>query len=168
MISVRTGSNLYNAFYDINKNFISNFNTYNKYIEVPENAAYFTSSRATTECEFGFIPLADVEETWKDGVTYTLTPFIENEYVKSASDGSFVSYSGWKRTDYINCVHASKLTVSTACQYGAFYNSHKEVVAELHGKWENNTEFAVPVGACYFVVSNSNDIMDSLVITPSA
>ena len=167
MLSEETASNPYNAFYDMNKKFISNFNTNIGYIKVPENAAYFVMSRAIGTEEFIVTPLSDVKATWEDGVAYTLTPFIENEYTQT--DGTFIAYNAWKRTDYINCVHASKLTLSTGCQYGAFYNSKYELLLTVNGgRWTNTTEITVPVGACYFSVSNTNSIMDTLVITPSA
>ena len=151
------------AFYDSSKAFISGIILSNDsgYFNVPANSAYFAIS-AENGVNWTVIPYAGIEATWEDGVPYTLT-FIENSYVDN-TNGTLIDYNGWKRTDYLNCVGASKITVTKQSYYGAFYNVDK---VYMKG-WENKTENAVPAGACYFIISGSNADMDAQTIIPTA
>ena len=151
------------AFYNSSKAFISGVEVFisSKYINVPANSAYFAIS-AENGVNHTVIPYAGIEATWEDGVPYTLT-FIENSYVDN-KNGTFIDYNGWKRTDYLNCVGASKITVTKLVQYAAFYDVNKVIIEG----WENITENAVPVGACYLVISGSNADMDAQTIIPTA
>lgn len=166
------GSN-FCAFYDLNKQYISTFSIgmgTTKYAEIPENAVYFIISASTLDN--AIIKLYEkVEPTWTSGEAYTFT-FVENEYV---SNGVFTAYSSWKRTDYVNCAGASKLTktnASAATRYCAFYNAEKELmsvgVVALPDTTNGAADLLVPVGACYFVASESNAYMDALVLVPYA
>ena len=163
--NVDTDHNVYTdvAFYDSSKAFIIGFKITNKsrYFNVPANSAYFAIS-AENGINWTVIPYAGIEETWEDGVPYTLT-FIENSYVDSLN-GTFIDYNGWKRTDYLNCVGASKITVTKPSPYAAFYSVDKVII----NGWKNITENEVPACACYFVISGSNADMDAQTIIPTA
>lgn len=169
-----SGNNSINIiFYDINKKLVSCQSGYNAWNVIPENASYVVVSFTTESMTGSVIKLyKKVAPTWTDGEPYKFT-FIENEYVINTS-GAFAAYSGWKRTDYVNCVGATKITKTNASamsQYGAFYNAEKEIIIGM--KIPNTTEgtsadITVPVGACYFATSDSNANMDALVLIPYA
>lgn len=151
------------AFYNSSKAFISGIkiNLGPKYINVPANSAYFAIS-AENGLNHTVIPYAGIEATWEDGVPYTPT-IIENSYVEG-NDGTFKDYNGWNRTDYLNCVGANTIEASISTQYFAFFDVNKEY---LHGT-RNDKTYTVPVGACYFIISESAANMSSIVITPHA
>lgn len=157
-------------FYDIGKNLIYADNGYDAWNVVPENAAYAVVSYLTEQMSSCIIKLyKKVDPTWTDGEAYSFT-FVENEYVIN-SDGAFATYSGWKRTDYVNCVGVSKITKTNASQtsqYGAFYNAEKEymVGCKLPDTTNGVADISVPVGACYFTTSDTNANMDALVLVP--
>lgn len=163
----------YAAFYDINKQYISGFaigGVNGNYANIPENAAYFAISASTLDN--AVIKLyKKVEPTWTDGEAYEFT-FVEGEYVENVN-GTFTAYSGWKRTEYMNCVGASKMTKTNAsanCQYGAFYNAEKEYMTScpLPDTTSGAADITVPAGACYFIVSDTDANMDTLVLVPHA
>ena len=153
------------AFYNSSKAFISgnklsNFNR--KYVDVPANSAYFAIS-AENGVNWTVIPYAGIEATWEDGVPYTPT-IIENSYVINSADNTFKDYNGWKRTDYLNCVGANTIESSISTQYFAFFDVNKEYVKGNR----NDKTYTVPVGACYFIISETAANMASIVITPHA
>lgn len=159
------------VFYDINKKFVSKQSGYGAWNAIPENAAYVVMSFTTEGMTGSVIKLyKKVEPTWTDGEPYEFT-FIENEYVRNES-GEFVTYSGWKRTDYVNCAGATKITKTNASansQYGVFYNAEKERITSMatpNTTGGTSADITVPVGACYFVTSDSNANMDALVLVP--
>lgn len=159
-----TAGSAYNVFYDVNKQFVCNFDTsLAGYIEIPENAVYFVCSVSSFD---GFVCklYKNVEPTWTDGVAYEFT-IVENEYVNT--DGVDTSYDGWNRTDFVNCAGASKLvSTGTSGRWNFFYNAEKEVIGD---KWEfTDGKVAVPPAACYFKLSASSSDMSNLVITPYA
>lgn len=160
-------------FYGIDKKFVSCHDGYDAWTAIPENVAYVVMSFKTEKMTGSVIKLyKKVEPTWTDGEPYKFT-LIENEYVNPSS-GEFVAYSGWKRTDYVNCAGAIKITKTNASansQYGAFYNAEKEYMDAM--KTPDTTggtsaDITVPVGACYFVTSDYNANMDALVLIPYA
>lgn len=160
-------------FYDIAKKCVSSQGGYAAWNAIPENAAYVVMSFVTESMTGSVIKLyKKVEPTWTDGEPYEFT-FIENEYV-NVSSGEFVAYSGWKRTDYVNCAGATKIAktnASAASTYGVFYNAEKErIIGMITPDTTGGTsaDITVPVGACYFVTSDSNANMDALVLIPYA
>lgn len=153
------------AFYNSSKAFIggeklSQFNR--KYVDVPEGAAYFAIS-AANGVNWTVIPYAGIEATWEDGVPYTPT-IIENSYVNHGANNTFVDYNGWNRTDYLNCVGANTIEASISTQYFAFFDVNKDYVNGMR----NDKTYTVPVGACYFIISEIAANMASIVITPHA
>ena len=153
-----------NVFYDENKNYISGFDLFNTtYVEVPANAAYVILSdfSKVTSGEITVTPLGKVKPEWEDGVPYEIDTFVENVYL---SGGKEISYNGWKATENINCADASKLVLSAVCTYSAFYDK----LGNVCGNFGNNTEVQVPIAAVYFRLSNSNEAMDNIVVTPYA
>lgn len=161
------------VFYGIDKKFVSSHNGYDAWTAIPENAAYVVISHTTEEMTGSVIKLyKKVEPTWTDGKPYKFM-FIENEYINTGN-GQPTAYNGWKRTDYVNCVGVTKITKTNASadsQYGAFYNAEKEHITGM--KIPNTTggtsaDITVPVGACYFITSDSNANMDALVLIPYA
>lgn len=157
----------YNAFFDENKNFVAGFTLYmTKRLEIPSNAAYFVISEfpSVTSGECTVTPYRNIEATWEDGVPYELTSFVENSWVK---DGvlTYEGGTGWKSTEKLNCVNASKLVFSTPCRWSYFYDRFGNVIP---ADFSNKTEVTVPEYATHFATSNKNDIMDSLVVTPYA
>ena len=163
----------YAAFYDINKQYISGFSIgeiHGNYVNIPENAAYFAISASSLDGTV--IKLyKKVEPTWTDGEPYAFA-FVENEYI-NAGTGEPVTYSGWKRTDYVNCAGATRITKTNASansQYGCLYNAEKEKLITMHTPDTTNgaADITIPVGACYFRTSDSNANMDALVLVPHA
>ena len=158
------GASVEVAFYNSSKAFISGIKlsaTKSGYFNVPANSAYFAIS-AENSLDRTVIPYAGIEATWEDGVPYTPT-IIENSYVEG-NNGTFKDYNGWNRTDYLNCVGANTIEASISTQYFAFFDVNKEYV---HGI-RNDKTYTVPVGACYFIISESAANMASIVITPHA
>lgn len=164
-IAIKNGS-AYNAFYDVSKRFIRSFGA-SDYVEIPENAVYFVCSAATLEgfsCKLYKKP----EPTWTSGVPYEL-PIVKNEYV-NINTGEDVAYSGWDRTDFVNCVGASKLVRTDSggdVRYNFFYNSEKEPAYGFHFD-STKKEVEVPKQACYFKLSAASATMDGLVVVPYA
>ena len=152
------------AFYDSSKAFISGvkLNNTSGYFNVPANSAYFAIS-AKNGVNWTVIPYAGIEATWEDGVPYTPT-IIENSYVNNNANNTFVDYNGWNRTDYLNCVGANTIEASISTQYFAFFDVNEENVVGMR----NDKTYTVPVGACYFIISETAANMASIVITPHA
>ena len=152
------------AFYDSSKAFISGvkLNNTSGYFNVPANSAYFAIS-AKNGVNWTVIPYAGIEATWEDGVPYTPT-IIENSYVNNNANNTFVDYNGWNRTDYLNCVGANTIEASISTQYFAFFDVNEEHVVGMR----NDKTYTVPVGACYFIISETAANMASIVITPHA
>lgn len=86
-----------------------------------------------------------------------ITPIVENEYVVFG-DGSFASYNGWDRSDYIDI---SDYDVAIKFRYSgtgadtvrnnAFYDSDKNFVSYFMMSFDS--EIAIPSSARYVVVS---------------
>ena len=151
------------AFYNSSKAFISGVkltSTKSFYLNVPANSAYFAIS-AENGVYRTVIPYAGIKATWEDGVPYTPT-IIENSYVNG--NGTFETYNGWNRTDYLNCVGANTIEASISTRYFSFFDVNKEPVIGNR----NDKTYTVPVGACYFIISESAANMASIVITPHA
>lgn len=107
---------------------------------------------------------------WQSGVPYELG-IVANEYV---DNGRIVSFSGWDRTDYLDCRGASRIVCTnnqSATQYCAFYDAHKEFVSKFgfgNATSVANQTIDVPSDAHFFIVSNTSTAMASLVLVPEA
>ena len=93
--------------------------------------------------------------------------FVANEYV-SNSNGSFIAYNGWSRTDYIDvsdyaAIITSASNVSTS-GYNCFYDSGHNYISNfyVYGNGEFNRT-VVPSNAHYVAFSNSDAGMASLI-----
>ena len=147
-----SGSYGYNAFYDINKEFICNFRVDSSVVDVPTNAVYFRISstiNANTTITNIVETLSEkcnenqVREVSKD-VTNNLKENLINEYIGAKAEyyydwidggyidntnGNLVNYDGWQYTDYIELDEVNQLEVSTTLtgsySYNAFYDVNK-------------------------------------------
>ena len=161
----------YNAFYDIDKNFISSYIVMNSDvpIEVPENACYIRFSLKTEYKDKIIVtPFVYTTRTWTDGIAYNLN-LIANKYVKV--DGSIVNYNDWSMTDYLECGKARKLSITgntVDTQYCVFFMPDKTVLNSFKVTTDNPCEVIVPVGANYFVISNKTIAMNTITVTPIA
>lgn len=156
----------YNAFYDVNKNFISNFITGSTiYIDVPDNACYFRVSAPSSNLTI--TPFTSPSQTWTNGVTYDLK-LIANKYIKQ--DGTISDYNGWSMTDYLECFGASKLTITgntIQTSYCVFFDQAKEKIKDFVIKAESPYEVPIYSHACYVVISNKTDVMNAITVTPT-
>ena len=91
---------------------------------------------------------------------------VANEYV-SASDGSFLSYNGWSRTDYIDISAYSSIKIEgTATGYNYFYAADKSPVSSLNLALTGSTlDLSNYPTAKYLVLSDSSANMANLSIT---
>lgn len=89
---------------------------------------------------------------------------IDGEYVEH-SDGSFTSYNGWSRTDYINLAHCTRVIITTPLKsfYNAFYDEGYNFVKYILTQ-EGTTEIEVPDGARYLILSNKTDALSETLI----
>jgi endonuclease/exonuclease/phosphatase family metal-dependent hydrolase len=88
---------------------------------------------------------------------------INNEYIDTT--GKAVSYSGWKRTDYILITPYSSIFLKSSrnSAYNAFYSDADEAsVISRFSVTTTLTELQVPFGAKYIRLSNTDAGMDSL------
>lgn len=91
---------------------------------------------------------------------------VANEYV-SASDGSFLSYNGWSRTDYIDISAYSSIKIEgTATGYNYFYAADKSPVSNLNLVLTGSTlDLSNYPTAKYIALSDSSANMANLSIT---
>ena len=94
----------------------------------------------------------------------TAVIFVYDEYVDN-TNGTFLSYKGWKRTDYIDCSGLTTIDYRNTfpSQYNAFYDENKSFIRSF--KIENVQSRSVPVpdNAKYFTLSNVNNAFESFV-----
>ena len=171
------GSYSYNAFYDINKTFISNFSVNSSTIDVPSNAAYFRISSTKNSNTI----ITNIVETLSEkcnenqareiskGISNDLKQDLINEYmgVKAEyyynwidggyidnTNGSLVSNNNWKYTDYIELDEVNQLEVSTTLagsySYNAFYDINKAFINNFS---VNSSIIDVPSNAKYMRLS---------------
>lgn len=168
-------SSNYNAFYDGNKQFISNFsiavspNT----VDVPTNAVYFAMSEKTGEfSKFTFKCIGTVEIVrgdWVNGKAFELS-LINGAFIND-SNGTVSTYEGWATTDYLNCGKASTLEITSSSstisssRYNAFYDGNKEFISNF-SITTIPCNIEVPTTAQYVRISNKTDDMNNIVITP--
>ena len=167
------------------------------YIDIPEGACYFALSYAPTNLtamnytlydtvqdeeesggggdsgntggESGGDTGGDTTNNWVDGEKVSPT-LVEGEYVNN-TNGSFVAYNGWNRTDYIYCAGADTLELSgdrdswsASDRFNAFYDAEKNFVKAFNNglSTSNPSRIKIPEGACYFVLSGGSDEMSAM------
>ena len=153
------GSYSYNAFYDINKTFISNFSVNSSTIDIPSNAVYFrissTKNSNTT--------ITNIVETLSEkcnenqareiskGISNDLKENLINDYIGvnteyyynwldggyiDNTNGNLVNYNNWQYTDYIELDNVNQLEVSTTLtgsySYNAFYDVNKTFIKSIN------------------------------------
>lgn len=91
---------------------------------------------------------------------------VDGEYVKF-EDGTFLPYSGWSRTDYIDCSMWTQVKISTNSNYNAFYDENKNYISQARFITAD-TYIDVPNNAHYIAISATTVIMATLVITAKA
>ena len=171
------GSYSYNAFYDINKTFISNFSVNSSTIDVPSNAAYFRISSTKNSNTI----ITNIIETLSEkcnenqareiskGITNDLKQDLINEYIGVKAEyyynwldggyidntnGNLVSNNNWKYTDYIELDNVNQLEVSTTLagsySYNAFYDINKAFISNFS---VNSSIINVPSNAKFMRLS---------------
>ena len=95
-------------------------------------------------------------------VTIELIP---NSYVTTT--GVITEYSGWSRTNYIDCENYTQLYVtktrSTPGAYNVFYDANKQFISNFYlGTDSNPITINIPQNAKYVILSNSDYIMEEI------
>ena len=153
------GSYSYNAFYDINKTFITNFSVNSSVVNVPTNAAYFRISSTKNSNTI----ITNIVETLSEkcnenqareiskDLTNKLKENLINEYMGIKAEyhynwldggyidntnGNLVNYNNWLYTDYIELDDVNQLEVSTTLtgsySYNAFYDVNKIFIKSIN------------------------------------
>lgn len=165
----------YNLFYDANHNKVgSNFDTNNTDIVVPTGARFFAVSIESNydvswkwdittllEC----VTQEELNTVVQDYNTNKLIfSIVKNSYV-NRSDGSFISYTGWDRTDYIDVSNYESVTVKANGKtlYNSFYDSTKAFI-KTFGIFNGNNVVPIPQNAVYMVLSGDDDIIDTIAV----
>lgn len=92
---------------------------------------------------------------------------IPNEYVV-AGNGSFASFNGWSRTDYVPIGNYSGIVISGANSgYNWLYDENKNPVSQVNLAFGPNVNLLQYPTAKYIVISDTNANMANLVITVS-
>ena len=165
------GYQSYNAFYDISKNFISNFSFRigTTFIEIPNNASFMRTSVDTADIGKTIIsPFTNPTQSWVNGSPYNLK-LTADKYINTI--GEILDYKGWSMTDYLECFNVNKLSITgntTQTTYCIFLDQVKDVISTFTITTDNPCEISVPYGACYFVISNTTSAMNSITVTPTA
>lgn len=170
------GSYSFNAFYDINKSFISSFSVNQNEVKIPSNAKYFRLSVTQNEetkiykqienikqkCGINLvdeISLKNDEKLINDymgvNVNYHFD-YIEGGYINS-SNGELIEYDNWKYTDYIKITeNINELicytTLTGSYGYNAFYDVNKSFISSFR---VDQNEIKIPSNAKYFRISNN-------------
>ena len=171
------GSYSYNAFYDINKTFISNFSVNSSTIDVPSNAVYFRISSTKNSNTI----ITNIVETLSEkcnenqareiskGITNDLKQDLINEYIGVKAEyyynwlnggyidntnGNLVSHNNWQYTDYIELDEVNQLEVSTTLagsySYNAFYDINKTFISNFS---VNSSTIDIPSNAKFMRLS---------------
>ena len=152
------GSYSYNAFYDINKTFISNFSVNSSVVNVPTNAAYFRISSTKNSNTIITNIVESLSEKCNEnqvrelskGITNDLKENLINDYIGIKTEyeyewinggyidntnGNIVNYDNWQYTDYIELDEVNQLEVSTTLtgsySYNAFYDVNKIFIKSI-------------------------------------
>ena len=171
------GSYSYNAFYDKNKTFISNFSVNSSTINVPSNAVYFRISSTKNSNTI----ITNIVETLSEkcsvnqareiskGMSNDLKQDLINEYIGVKAEyyynwldggyidntnGNLVSNNNWKYTDYIELDEVNQLEVSTTLagsySYNAFYDINKAFISNFS---VNSSTIDIPSNAKFMRLS---------------
>ena len=153
------GSYSYNAFYDINKTFISNFSVNSSTIDIPSNAVYFRISSTKNSNTI----ITNIVETLSEkcnenqareiskGISNDLKQDLINEYIGVKAEyyynwldggyidntnGNLVNFNNWQYTDYIELDEVNQLEVTTTLtgsySYNAFYDVNKTFIKSIN------------------------------------
>ena len=153
------GSYSYNAFYDINKTFITNFSVNSSTIDIPSNAVYFRISSTKNSNTI----ITNIVETLSEkcnenqareiskGISNDLKQDLINEYIGIKAEyyynwldggyidntnGNLVNFNNWQYTDYIELDNVNQLEVSTTLtgsySYNAFYDVNKTFIKSIN------------------------------------
>ena len=181
--TTQNGSTSYNAFYNENKNFISNFSVNNKYINVPSNAKYFRLSAGTNYNTLIVKNIESLNSKCNNKDVLTISNNLDNtlidEYIGikkeynytwndggyiDNSNGELVTYENWKYTDFVQItLGVKKLNIETgldgSTSYNAFYDKNKKFICNFNVDAESVN---VPTNAKYFrlsVTSNTQTVI---------
>ena len=158
----------FNAFYDSDKTFISSssIKTNTSYKDIPENAYYVRISLSVVNKDkLTIIPYTNPSQSWVANSNYNLN-LISNKYVNG---DNFTDYANWSMTDYLECFGVTKLSITgntAQTIYCAFYDQGKARLSSFTVTADDPCEIEVPKYACYFVISNTTDAMNSINVTP--
>jgi hypothetical protein len=162
------GQQKFNAFYDSDKTFISSssIEANTSYKDIPENAYYVRISLSTVNKDkLTIIPYTNPSQSWVANSNYNLN-LISNKYVNG---DNFTDYANWSMTDYLECFGVTKLSITgntAQTIYCAFYDQGKARLSSFTVTADDPCEIEVPKYACYFVISNTTDAMNSINVTP--
>lgn len=162
------GQQKFNAFYDSDKTFISSssIEANTSYKDIPENAYYVRISLSTVNKDkLTIIPYTNPSQSWVANSNYNLN-LISNKYVNG---DNFTDYANWSMTDYLECFGVTKLSITgntARTIYCAFYDQGKARLSSFTVTADDPCEIEVPKYACYFVISNTTDAMNSINVTP--
>ena len=82
--------------------------------------------------------------------------FIANEYINS-SNGTFVSYNGWSRSNLIDCSMVDSIIYTNTGRpsaYNAFYDGNGEFISAFNIQQTQTGNYPKPANAKYFAYSN--------------
>lgn len=93
-------------------------------------------------------------------ITHLQYDTVPNYYVRY-TDGQFIEYNGWTRTDYIPILGYRDLYIdnTAATRYCAFYDSDHQFIIDANVPVGTPAKIEIPVGAAFFVYSNDTDKM---------
>lgn len=157
----------WNAFYDADRNYITNFNVAQSLIEVPTNAVYFRLScyRAEdTKVLNRIIPLNDritkeKEEIINDYIGLKIDAYryswINDGYIDAENNGVVAYDPDWKYTDFVQISEGAQyLEVSTTLLDGTNWNVFYDVDRNYITRFDvKQTLIEVPNNAVYFRLS---------------
>ena len=151
-----TGSYSYNAFYDENKQFISNFTVDSQIVDIPSNAKYFRLSKTVNANTIIKNVIESLNKKCnKDDVkkiSSLLDDDLINLYIGAKSNsyhidwstggyidntnGNLVTHDSWKYTDFIKLdENVKQLELSTTLtgsySYNAFYDENKQFISNF-------------------------------------
>lgn len=158
-VSTVTGN--YNAFYDEDFAFISDFGeTVYGTIAIPTNAKYVRLSCRTTDSIT--FKLGVIGQRENLAISY---PHFDNYYIDNGN-GSYRAYNDWTATELIPVskdfieIH----NVTKASTYNAFYDINKKFVSAFSLAVGDN-KIAVPTNARYYALSNTTEDLEAVFIT---
>lgn len=108
---------------------------------------------------------ADLDDIWVGNVPFT---FVSNQYVKN-TDGSFGTYNGWNRTDYIYVGNLSEITINTTVQseYNYLYGESKTPLRYFVTRAGSN-KIVLGANVKYIALSNTAEAMNATTISVDA